>query len=160
MDKAQEPRWLNEEERGAWNALASMMILLPGALDTQLKRDADISHFEYRVMSTLSEVPGRSLRMSDLATLADSALPRLSQVVAKLEKRGWIQREPDPTDGRYTTATLTEAGWEKVVDTAPGHAEEVRRLVIDPLTKTQLRALTEIGKRVVHEINPANPPTH
>ncbi|MHA2787575.1 MarR family winged helix-turn-helix transcriptional regulator [Corynebacterium sp. S7] len=152
-----EPRWLNAEEREAWNALASMMLLVPSALDTQLKRDADITHFDYRVMSTLSESPQRQLRMSELATLVDSALPRLSQVVARLEKRGWIDRVPDPEDGRYTIATLTEAGWDKVVATAPGHAEEVRRIVIDPLTKTQIRTLSEIGRRIIKEINPSEP---
>jgi DNA-binding MarR family transcriptional regulator len=92
--------------------------------------------------------------MSELAVLAESGLPRLSQVVARLEKRGWITRAPDPTDGRYTLATLTEEGWAKVVDTAPGHVETVRRLVLDPLTKAQLRQLREISRRIMTAIDP------
>src|SRR5215813_9803287 len=104
-------------------------------------RDAGISHFEYQVLALLSEAPGRTLRMSALATWAGASLPRLSQVVSRLEQRGWIRRTPDPADGRYTLATLTSHGQAKATQAAPGHVEEVRRLVFDPLTKTQTRQL-------------------
>ena len=154
MDAPQEPRWLDTEERSAWVALARMLVRLPAALDAQLRRDAGISHFEYQVLAVLSETPGRTLRMSELATLSEGSLPRLSQVVARLEQRGWVQRTADPADGRYTLATLTDQGWLKVTEAAPGHVEEVRRLVLEPLTKTQYRQLHEIGRRVMHAIEP------
>ena len=105
-------------------------------------------------MAGLSQVPGRTLRMSALATWAGASLPRLSQVVSRLEQRGWIRRTPDPADGRYTLATLTSHGQAKATQAAPGHVEEVRRLVFDPLTKTQTRQLREIGRRIIHAIDP------
>jgi DNA-binding MarR family transcriptional regulator len=154
MDAPQEPRWLDAEERQAWLALAKTLIRLPAALDAQLRRDAGISHFEYQVLALLSEAPGRTLRMSVLATLAEGSLPRLSQVVARLEQRGWVRRTPDPADGRYTLAILTGEGWAKVTEAAPGHIEEVRRLVFDPLTKAQSRQLREIGRRIMCTIDP------
>ena len=154
MDAPQEARWLDAEETQAWRALASTLVRLPAALDAQLRRDAGMSHFEYEVLALLSEAPGRTLRMSALATLAGSSLPRLSQVVARLEQRGWVHRTPDPADGRYTLATLTDDGQAKVSEAAPGHVEEVRRLVFDPLTKTQSRQLREIGLRITRAIDP------
>jgi len=154
MDAPQEPRWLDNEERQAWVALASTLTRLPAALDAQLRRDAGISHFEYQVLALLSEAPGRTLRMSALATLAEGSLPRLSQVVARLEQRGWVRRTPDPADGRYTLAILTGQGQAKVTEAAPGHVEEVRRLVFDPLTKAQSRQLREIGRRIMRAIDP------
>jgi DNA-binding MarR family transcriptional regulator len=154
LPPASEPRWLTEEEQAIWIALGSVVFRLPGALDTQLQRDAGISHFEYVVMSVLSESPGRTLRMSELAVMAEAMLPRLSQVVARLERRGWVRRAPDPADGRYTLATLTDDGWEKVVATAPGHVETVRSLVFDPLTRTQLKQLREISRRIMTAIDP------
>jgi hypothetical protein len=57
----------------------------PSALDAQLQRDAEVSHFEYQVMAGLSESPGRTLRMSVLATLSEGSLPCISQVVSRLE---------------------------------------------------------------------------
>jgi DNA-binding MarR family transcriptional regulator len=156
MDVPQEPRWLDAEETQAWRALAVTMLRLPAALDAQLRRDAGISHFEYQVLALLSEAPGSTLRMSALAAQAGSSLPRLSQVVARLEQRGWVRRAPDPADGRYTLATLTGQGQEKVTQAAPGHVNEVRRLVFDPLTKTQARQLREIGRRIIRATDPGD----
>ena len=154
MDVSPEPRWLDEQEAQVWIALAGTLIRLPAALDTQLRRDAGITHYEYQVLAVLSEVPDRTLRMSVLAVRTEGSLPRLSQVVARHEQRGWVRRTPDPDDGRYTLAILTDEGWAKVAQAAPGHIEEVRRLVFDPLTKAQARQLREIGQRIMRAIDP------
>jgi DNA-binding MarR family transcriptional regulator len=153
MDAPREPRWLDVEESQAWRALASTLIRLPAALDAQLRRDAGISHFEYQILALLSEAPGRTLRMSELAVQAEGSLPRLSQVVARLEQRGLVRRTPDPADGRYTLAILTDQGQAKLTEAAPGHVEEVRRLVFDSLTKAQSRQLREIGRRIMRAID-------
>ncbi|KIS27469.1 MarR family transcriptional regulator [Arthrobacter sp. SPG23] len=153
METSAEPRWLSDDERQAWLALVGVMMRLPSALDAQLQRDAGLSHFEYMVLAGLSEAPGRTRRMSELAGFTESGLPRLSQVVGRLEKRGWVRRSPDPSDGRITLATLTDDGWAKVVHTAPGHVEAVRNLVFDPLTKAQSRQLGDIGGRIMHAID-------
>ncbi|WP_117208816.1 MarR family winged helix-turn-helix transcriptional regulator [Allorhizocola rhizosphaerae] len=149
----QEPRWLDADEMQAWLALAGVLVRLPAALDAQLQRDAGVSHFEYQVMAMLSEAPHRTLRMSDLAQLANGSLSRLSHVVNRLQKRGWVTRQPCASDGRITLATLTEDGWAKIVQTAPGHVEAVRGLVFDPLTGAQVRQLNEIGRRILRTID-------
>ena len=158
MDAPQEPRWLDAEENQAWRALAKTLVRLPAALVAQLRRDAGISQFEFQVLALLSVAPGRTLRMSALATQAGGSLPRLSQVVARMEHRGWVRRAPDPDDGRYTLATLTGQGKAKVTQAAPGHVQEVRRLVFDPLTKTQARQLREIGRRIIRATDPDDQP--
>jgi DNA-binding MarR family transcriptional regulator len=157
MDDVREPRWLDDEERETWFALGSLLLRLPGALDAQLRRDAGIGYFDYQVLARLSMSPERTLRMSALAVVAEGSLSRLSQVVTRLERRGWVRRTPDPTDGRYTLATLTDDGWDKVVASAPEHVATVRRLVYDPLTRAQVRQLGEIGRRVGRAIDAAEP---
>ncbi|WME22813.1 MarR family winged helix-turn-helix transcriptional regulator [Brachybacterium sp. GU-2] len=152
MTTDQDPRWLTPEEQATWRALTSLLVRLPAALDAQLRRDAGITHFDYQVLSQLSEQPGRRLRLRELATLVDSSLQRLSQVVTRLETKGWVERVPDPADGRTTLAVLTDAGFEKVVATAPGHAAEVLDLAIDPLSPDQHRAMREIAERIVGTI--------
>jgi DNA-binding MarR family transcriptional regulator len=149
-----EPRWLAGDEQETWMSLAGVLMRLPGALDAQLQRDAGLTHFEYLVLSGLSMTESRTMRMSDLAAVAEGSLPRLSQVVSRLEKRGWVRRKPDETDGRYTLATLTEEGWAKVVATAPGHVQAVRQFVFDPLTKSQQRQLRDIGRRIMGAVAP------
>jgi len=156
MESPQEPRWLDPEESRSWRALVRVMVGLLAAMDALLRRDAGVSHYEYSVLALLSEAPDRTMRMSSVANLTEGSLPRLSQVVTRLELRGWVRRTPDPTDGRYTLAILTEEGFVKVTETAPGAVEEVRRLVLDPLTKTQIRQLGEICRRILHAIDPAD----
>ncbi|HEY4457644.1 MAG TPA: MarR family transcriptional regulator [Pseudonocardiaceae bacterium] len=153
MDVSPEPRWLDAEEVQVWLALAGTLIKLPSALDAQLRRDAGMTHFEYQVLAMLSQVPGRTMRMSELAQRTEGSLPRLSQVVARHEQRGWVRRTADPEDGRYTLAILTDDGFAKVTDAAPGHVAEVRRLVFDPLTKAQTRQLREIGQRITRAVD-------
>ena len=77
--------WLTAEEQAAWRSVAGMLFRLPAALDAQLQKDAGISHFEYMVLSSLSEAQDRTLRMSDLAAMASGALSWLSHVVRRLE---------------------------------------------------------------------------
>jgi DNA-binding MarR family transcriptional regulator len=154
VEAAEEPRWLTEEEQQTWFALAGMITWLPDALDAQLQRDAGINHFEYQVMAMLSMSPERTLRMSEVAALANGSLTRLSRTVDRLDKRGWVTRRPDPADGRFTLAILTDAGWDKIVATAPGHVAEVRRLAFDPLTKAQLRQLRQIATRIRQAVHP------
>ncbi|MHC3001248.1 MarR family winged helix-turn-helix transcriptional regulator [Gordonia metallireducens] len=148
MSQEQEPEWLDDEEMDAWIQVATALARLPHALDAQLLRDAQLTHFEYEVLAALSEAPEHTLRMSELAEMSYGSLSRLSHVVSRLEKREWVRRYQCPEDGRFTNAVLTEAGWEKVVATAPGYVANVRRLVVDRLTRTQLRQVSSIGRRI------------
>jgi len=147
-------RWLDDEERVAWVRLAAVVELLPGVLEAQLKRDADLTHFEYWVLAMLSEAPQRTLRMTALASRTSATLSRLSHVVARLEGRGLLERFPCPEDRRATNARLTEGGWELVVGSAPGHLETVREYVVDALTAKQLNALSTITGAILDRLDP------
>lgn len=155
-DDAQPTQWLDPEERGVWLGLSRLMTKLPTALDAQLERDADLNYFEYLVMAVLSEQGDRTLRMSQLAALTNASLSRLSHVAKRLESRGFVRREPDAEDGRYTKAILTDLGMTKVEDSAPGHVTAVRELVIDALTRSQLRQLDQAVDAIVSRVDPGN----
>jgi DNA-binding MarR family transcriptional regulator len=146
--------WLDAEERRAWMALVSVMMRLPHALDQQVRAEANITHFEFTVLTVLSNSPENTMKMSALAATVEGSLSRLSQVVTRLEKRGWVERVPDTTDRRTTWARLTPAGLKVVECVAPSHVATVRKLVIDPLTRTQLRQLAEIGDRIMQATDP------
>jgi DNA-binding MarR family transcriptional regulator len=154
VETTQQAHWLSEEELPTWLALVGVLIKLPAALDEQLQRDAGMNHFEHWALMGLSMHEGHSMRMSELAVLTNGSLSRLSQVISRLEKRGYVRRAPDPTDGRCTLAILTEEGLRKLHDTAPGQAEAVRRLVFEPLTKAQARQLGEALHRIIRAIAP------
>ena len=149
-------RWLDEAETAAWVALAGMAAALPAALDSQLQRDAGIGFVDYQVLSWLSMAPARTARMSVVAEMATISQSHACRVVARLERRGWVRRVPDPDDGRGTLAELTEAGWRTVVAAAPGHVSQVQRLVFDNLSATQVAHLEQIGRRVLGAIHPGH----
>lgn len=139
--------WLTTDEKEAWTGLISLILLLPGRLEAPL-RQVDLTLFEYLTLSHISEAPDRRIRMSELAYLANGSLSRLSNVVKRFEQRGWVTRSPDPDDGRYTLAELTDAGYRLVVAAAPLHVRAVRDLVLDPLTTTDRQALARIAAKL------------
>jgi DNA-binding MarR family transcriptional regulator len=141
--------WLTDEQQAAWRPFIALLLRLPAALDAQLQRDAGITNFDYLVLSGLSESPGRTLRMSELAAIANSSLSRLSHVVSRLEAKGWVRREPCPGDGRFINAVLTDEGWQKVAATAPGHVAAVRELLVAPLSEEEFAQLGAISARVL-----------
>ncbi|MGW9415539.1 MarR family winged helix-turn-helix transcriptional regulator [Arthrobacter cupressi] len=149
-----EPRWLNAEERRAWLALLSINTLLPAALDTKLQSAGKLSLFDYNVLAMLSESEGRFLPMSELAARTSASLSRLSHVVTKLQKRGWVEREGHPRDARVTVAHLTDAGMDTIVGLAPGHVESVRELMMDAMTDDDVADLARIGEKIVARLKP------
>jgi DNA-binding MarR family transcriptional regulator len=149
-----EEKWLTSEELVAWVRFVAVLQLFPPALDAQLERDADLTHFEYFTLAMLSEAPDRTLRMTALAGRTNATLARLSRVVSNLERRGFAQRMPCPEDGRATNVSLTDAGWHKVVATAPGHVNLVRSVVIDALTAEELAQLSAISARLLGKLDP------
>ncbi|MFG2765117.1 MULTISPECIES: MarR family winged helix-turn-helix transcriptional regulator [Streptomyces] len=144
----EQPRWLDEQEKAAWTGLISLVLLLPGKLESPLRQEHGITLFEYLVLSHLSEAPGRKLRMGELAFLASGSLSRLSNVIKRCEQRGWVVRTPDPADGRYTLAELTDAGFGIVDRAAPTHLRTVRDLVLDSLNTADQKALVRIAEKM------------
>ena len=154
------PPWLSDDERAAWLAVATIMFTLPAALDARLQKDGDLTFFDYMVLSVLSERETRTMQMSEIAAGVSASLSRLSHVVAKLETRGLLVRSRVPGSGRRTSATLTDAGYAKVLATAPGHVAAVREYFMDTLEPEDLTALRRIGVAVAQRINPQRPFLH
>lgn len=151
------PEWLSDDELENWKRFSSVLVRLPFTLDAQLQRDSGLTYFEYLVLAVLSDQPARSMRMSELAGLANGSLSRLSHVAKRLESRGLLRRAPCPDDGRYTLAILTDDGWHQVVEAAPGHVGAVRAAVFDALTPEQVAQLGEISRAIHRRIAPDGP---
>jgi DNA-binding MarR family transcriptional regulator len=146
-------KWLTAEELDSWLSVVRLMTWLPWSIDQQLQRDAHLAMVEYQVLAMLSQRPGRSMRMSSLAEVTNASLSRLSRVVTRLEERGLLRREPDPSDGRFTNAILNELGYQTLADAAPAHVAHVRSLVIDVLSPEHLRRLGRDAQRIMARID-------
>lgn len=141
-------------ELSVWSSLATLLEWLPAELDAQLQRDSQMSHFEFGLLYALRSAPKGTLRMSELANYANSTLSRLSRAAVRLEKRGWIRREPDPEDGRFTLAILLEPGRSAVSDAEPGHVALVREVVLDAMTSEQADTVRDAAKAISARLRP------
>lgn len=147
-------RWLSSEEDETWRSVWALMTWLPVRLDSQLRADAGLSQAEYHALSQISEAPDRIMRLSTLAARSNMTLSHLSRVITRLADAGWLVRSPDPDDGRYTRAQLTEAGWQKLRTAAPSHVEAVRQAVFDYLSADEARCLGLAAARVADAVAP------
>src|SRR5215469_17182564 len=151
-----EPRWLTAEEQDAWRSFMAGCRALFTAVDAQLQRDSGMPLAYYEILVRLSEAPGHTLRMSQLAEAASASKSRISHAVARLEERGWVCRRDCPTDRRGQNAELTDEGYAVLVAAAPGHVEQVRRTLFDPLRPEQVRQLRAITGSILAAVG--NPP--
>ncbi|HEY8478630.1 MAG TPA: MarR family transcriptional regulator [Spirillospora sp.] len=149
-----EPRWLDDDEQETWRAFLWTSRLLNETLDRQLQRDSGMPHTYYVILAMLSEAPGRRLTMSRLAEVVHSSPSRLSHAVNRLEEAGWVRRTKHAADRRTTIAELTDDGYAVLEKAAPGHVEEVRRRLFDPLTREQVLQFREILHTLLSGLDP------
>ncbi|WP_454228242.1 MarR family winged helix-turn-helix transcriptional regulator [Propioniciclava flava] len=149
-----EVRWLNDDEIAAWLKFRAVIEVLPGVLDSQLRRDANLTHMEYQVLAMLSETSDATLRMFTLAARSNATLTRMSHVVTRMSARGLLERQACVKDGRATNVHLTSACRTALTAAAPGHVCQVRSSLIDALTPEQLHQLGGICDAILDRIDP------
>ena len=139
-----EVRWLTADEQLTWRAFLAGVHTLLSTVEGELQRDSGIAHGYYEILVRLSEAPDRVMRMSQLAEASTSSKSRLSHAVARLEERGWVERQDCETDRRGQFARLTDAGFAALAAAAPSHVEQVRRSLFDRLSPEQAGQLHAI----------------
>lgn len=147
-------RWLSADEQVAWRSFVGACHAFFAAIDAQLQHDAGMPLAYYEILVQLSEAPGRRLRMTQLAEETAASKSRISHAVARLEERGWVRRSECPTDRRGAFAELTDEGYAALAAAAPGHVEQVRRTLLDPLTPRQVGQLREISEAIQAAVGP------
>ncbi len=136
--------WLTDEQQRVWRSYLALNRALNERIERDMQQAAGMPMAYYLVLAMLSEEPGHTLRMAQLAERAQMSQSRLSHAVARLEQSGWVRRLPAPDDKRGQLAQLTDEGLEQLLQIAPSHAETVRTLMFDPLSGEQLAQLGDI----------------
>ena len=145
--------WLSDDEQTVWRLWLEASGRLPLALDRQLGVDSTLSHSDFGVLVSLSEAPGHRLRAMPLAQALRWERSRLSHHIARMERRGLVERRECASDGRGAWVVATQAGIAALRDAAPGHADTVRRLVFDDLTAQELTAFGDVLTKVLTRLD-------
>lgn len=147
-----EPRWLNADQQRDWRAFIDGSLRLHDIMDRELKAKHGLSESEYEILVRLSEAPGRSLRMAELAEHASQSRSRLSHTCTRLEAKGLVRRESCPSDKRGVYAHLTDEGYAVLERAARDHVETVRDFFIDVIDPDDLKAIGRAFRAVAERI--------
>ncbi|WP_239062203.1 MarR family transcriptional regulator [Streptomyces sp. SID13031] len=127
----------------AWEA----MFRAQATLAREFERDGDWGDLlprEYGVLYALSTA-AEGLRIIDLCDDALLTQAGVSRLVSRLERRGLVERSPDPHDGRASRLRLTAEGREVQRRIGRVHARQVTKAMTRALTPTQLKTLHELS---------------
>jgi len=136
------PRWLNDTQQLAWQGLLVIFLRAMPELERTFKAN-QLLGVQYGILAALAEEPDQTLRLTELADLANTSQSRLTHRLRGLVSRGDIEITEDARDRRAKNATLTKAGKQRLDDIAPRHVEDVRRLLFDHLDQQQTAALAD-----------------
>jgi DNA-binding MarR family transcriptional regulator len=151
------PRWLDEREQRAWRGYLAMQSRLQARLSRQLQSDADMSLADFDVLVALTDRPDVQVRVLELAETLRWEKSRLSHHLARMQRRGLIDRQECPDDGRGAFVVLTDEGRRAIERAAPAHVETVRALVFDGLDPGQVDTLADIAESVLTRIDTGLP---
>jgi DNA-binding MarR family transcriptional regulator len=139
---------LSKDEAAVIRALRPAMAVMMRAFEVDLLREQRLSHTEYVALMYLSEAPGRTLRLSDLAARCQQSLSAISRTVGRMEADGLVNREQSQHDARACNAVLTDSGLARLEQAWPTHVESVRRHLIDHLEGIDLHTLATAFQRI------------
>ncbi|TDE57787.1 MarR family transcriptional regulator [Nonomuraea mesophila] len=127
-----------------------MVEQLRNRIEQQLQASSDLSNADYTVLALLSETPGRRLRAYELARVAGWEKSRMHHQLTRMERRGLVARQR--CGSRGIDAVLTDEGLASLKKAAPDHAEEVRRLFVDRLTREELDQFASLATKILDSL--------
>jgi DNA-binding MarR family transcriptional regulator len=92
-------------------------------------------------------------RITELAELAQVTRQAMSELVAELERRGYVERSPDPTDRRAVLVRRTARGWQVNV-IARQVVEELQREWAERVGEREYADMLAALRRIVALIGP------
>lgn len=141
---------MSDAEARAWFGLLALVALgLPQVERTT--REHGLVYIEFLLLAELASTPG-GRRMNELASCVQASPSRLSHRMRKLIDLGYAERHPSPGDGRGSIACITERGRAVVEHTSPAVLRDLRRLVFDPLSPNQVKALADAMTTVTQHL--------
>jgi DNA-binding MarR family transcriptional regulator len=129
-----------------------MQAQLQAQLNRRLQADSGLSLSNFDVLVALSERTDVQMRVNELAEHLQWEKSRLSHHLARMQRRGLVERQECPADGRGAFIVLSSEGRRAIEQAAPAHVEVVRSLVFDSLDTEQVETMIEVSNLVLQRI--------
>jgi DNA-binding MarR family transcriptional regulator len=121
-------------------------------LETDLEKETGLSLADFDVLAQLA-VAGGELRMTELADRALISRSGMTRRVARLVGDGLVRRANADEDARGVVVRLTDAGVDRLAETAPVHARGISQLFVTRLEDEELAALESALQKVIIDCN-------
>jgi DNA-binding MarR family transcriptional regulator len=115
---------------------------LYNALNDRLRERHGIVTSQYEFLHHLREHPGS--RVADLAAEFAIGIGATSKGIDRLERHGWVARQPNPADRRSSLLVLTDDGVRLADAAERTFTERVTELVEGTLGRTRAAAVAEV----------------
>ena len=145
--------WLSQEQQRAWRAFLGGITVLMDQLDRDLRTQHDLSMGEYEILVRLSEAPGRSIRMAELASAVAHSRSRVTHTISRLERDGIVRRDMCSSDGRGVNAVLTDHGFSVLEKAAHTHVRGVHDYLIENADPDDFAALGRVMETVISTLD-------
>jgi DNA-binding MarR family transcriptional regulator len=149
---AAETRWLNANQLHAWRSFLLAYARVVQHLNDDMQATSDMPLTWYDVLVHLSEAPDGTLCMTDLAESVFISRSGLTRLVDRMEQGGLVKRSPAPDDRRRMMASLTDEGFRRLTEAAPGHVEALRTVMIDLLDDDDISSLATVMDKITAPI--------
>jgi DNA-binding MarR family transcriptional regulator len=91
--------------------LVNLLRLFRAELAARGERAAEVEGIRPAHLQVFGSIKAEGSRLTDLARSADLSLSSTAELVDDLEALGYLERRPDPSDGRAKLVSLTDRGW-------------------------------------------------
>lgn len=145
-------KWLSPQEMDAWLAFIETTGDLMKAIERDLA-EFGLDRGDYQLLALLSESEDQQMRMCDLADRLRLTRSGLTRRMEGVLKKKLVTRIQSTEDGRVAFAQLTTKGFDLLKTAAPSHLDSVRRLMIDLLSPTEIKAFATGFKKISTNLN-------
>jgi len=148
---------LDIAEQKSWQNYLTAALRTYAELNGRLLEKHQLSLGDVRLLHILSNFPGGTARMRELAEALPSPGSRLTRQTRRLEGQGLVRRAASPDDRRGVIAAITDEGRAMAEQATASYAHEVRKIFIGRLSRSQIAAMENGCRRITTALKRTEP---
>jgi DNA-binding MarR family transcriptional regulator len=113
----------------------------------------DFSGIRAAHLQVFGTIKADGTRLTDLAAWSNISLSSMAELVDDLERLGYLERRPDPQDGRAKLVCLTDTGW-RAIRLGRGIIEAIEADWATRLGEQRFESMCQALQALIDELDP------